>query len=223
MRWGAVGSPSRSATTVAVSSRSVTSPLPIRSASRAVASPSAMAWRGAVRASAWSTSRAFQAGLSSTAAAPSLLTAWTAATNSTRLEVISATRSPGVTPRSARWWATALAARSSAAYVQTSSPTRSATRSPPDPAARSRPPCRSGKDGATDTETLFSDSEIDVNTSRVYCSPPWSRPAPHPPAPTLRCGARSSRRSVDSSPTRSFRSPPSSSTPIASRPTSSSR
>ena len=48
------------------------------------------------------TSAAFQAGLSSTAAAPSLLMAWTATMNSTRLAVISATRSPAATPRAAR-------------------------------------------------------------------------------------------------------------------------
>ena len=44
--------------------------------------------------SAWSTSTAFQAGLRSTAAAPNLLMALTATTNSGRLEVITATRSP---------------------------------------------------------------------------------------------------------------------------------
>ena len=54
--------------------------------------------RGAVNASAVSTSSAFQAGLSRTGAAPTLLAAWTTTTNSGRLEVITARRSPGPTP-----------------------------------------------------------------------------------------------------------------------------
>ena len=58
--------------------------------------------------SAWPTSRDFHAGLTRTAAAPSALIAWTAMTNSGRLETITATRSPGRTPRAARWRALAL-------------------------------------------------------------------------------------------------------------------
>ena len=67
---------------------------PSSPASRAAASPSATAWTGPVRSRAWPTSTAFQAGLSSTAAAPSLLRPWTATMNSARLAIIRATRSP---------------------------------------------------------------------------------------------------------------------------------
>ena len=76
--------------------------LPGRSARRGAASASdrpapggrRRACGGLVTASAWSTSSRFQAGLSSTTAAPSRQIACTAATNSGRLPAISATRSP---------------------------------------------------------------------------------------------------------------------------------
>ena len=56
--------------------------------------------RGPARstARAWPTSAAFHAGLTSTDAAPSLLTACTASTNSTRLAIMTATRSPAPDP-----------------------------------------------------------------------------------------------------------------------------
>ena len=90
---------------------------------------------------AWSTSTAFQAGLNSTAAAPTLLTAWTAATNSTRLAVITATRSPGPAPRATRWRAMLLASPSRSPKDQRSSPALTASRSPKRSAASSRPRC----------------------------------------------------------------------------------
>ena len=62
-----------------------------------------------------STSSAFQAGFSSTGAAPSLLAACTSTTNSGRFEVIRARRSPGPTPWTARWRAAALLALCSSA------------------------------------------------------------------------------------------------------------
>ena len=70
-----MGVGSRAALLVGSPSRSVTG---TRSESNAIASPSATAWIGCVSASAWSTSLAFHAGLSITAAAPSLLMACTA-------------------------------------------------------------------------------------------------------------------------------------------------
>src|SRR5271166_4513351 len=57
------------------------------------------AWAGLVSARAWSTSPRFQAGLSSTAVAPSRQIARSRATNSGRLDAITATRWPAVTPR----------------------------------------------------------------------------------------------------------------------------
>src|SRR5262245_42176449 len=146
-------------------SRSVTPSSPSRSASSATAGPSATAWRGSVSPSAWSTSATFHAGLSSTAAAPSLLTAWTTATNSTRFDVITATRSPARTPWAVRWRANELARPSTSRNDQRLSPARTASRSPKLSAARSSPPCM-----RVDTETLFSADEIDVNTDRVQCS-----------------------------------------------------
>ena len=56
------------------------------------------AWPGFVTPSAWSTSSCFQAGLMSTTVAPSRQIASRAATNSGRLEAITATRSPAITP-----------------------------------------------------------------------------------------------------------------------------
>ena len=56
------------------------------------------AWLGSVSASACSTSSRFHAGLISTAAAPSRQIASRAATNSGRLDAITATRSPAPTP-----------------------------------------------------------------------------------------------------------------------------
>ena len=123
------------------SSRSVTAPTPSLSASSAAPDPSATPWRGSVSRRAWSTSTAFQAGLSSTAAAPSLLAPWTAATNSTRFEVMTATRSPGRTPRATRWRANALARPSRSANDQLRSPSLTASRSPKRSAACSRPRC----------------------------------------------------------------------------------
>ena len=56
------------------------------------------AWPGFASPRAWSTSSRFQAGLMSTAAAPSRQIASRAATNSGRLEAMTATRSPAPTP-----------------------------------------------------------------------------------------------------------------------------
>ena len=77
---------------------------------------------GAVSDSALSTSSAFQAGLSRTAEAPSLLIALTATTNSGRFAVITATRSPCPTPSAASLDASAPAAASSSRNVQASCP-----------------------------------------------------------------------------------------------------
>ena len=91
-----------------MSSRSVTRSSPMRLGEKRTASPSATAWTGAVSSSAWPTSVDLHAGLSRTAAAPSLLTAYTAMMNSARLVVISATRCPTPTP-----WAARCAAKAS--------------------------------------------------------------------------------------------------------------
>ena len=71
------------------------------------------AWVGLVSASACSTSPRFQAGLSSTAAAPSRQIARSATTNSGRFDDISATRSPARTPRCSSVVAIPLASASS--------------------------------------------------------------------------------------------------------------
>ena len=91
---------------------------------------------GSVSDRAWPTSAAFHAGLSSTAAAPSLLIACTTTMNSTRLVSITATRSPGP-PRCSRGGGRRrCSSPSSSAQVQRSSPARIATRSPRRSAAR---------------------------------------------------------------------------------------
>ena len=221
-RWVGTGRGPSAAPRAAASSRSVTAAAPRRSASSAAAGPSATAWQGVVRPRAWSTSTAFHAGLNSTAAAPILLMAWTTATNSTRFDVITATRSPGPTPCATRWRANALARSSRSPKDQRSSPIRTASRSPKRSAARSRPRCIR-VDAGFSTETLFSADEIDVNTGDGYCSRPWSRPAPPLPGPIPRSAARSSRPSAASSSARSCPSPPTSSRRTASRPRSSSR
>ena len=151
--------------TVAVSSRSITSATPRRRPSSATASPSATACTGAVSASAWSTSTAFHAGLSSTAAAPSLADAVRPrATNSTRLVVMTATRSPAPMPRAVQVVGEArCCARRGPAKDQWSSPARIASRSP---SARPRPapsPWCMRAASAPITETFFSEIEIDVN------------------------------------------------------------
>ena len=92
-------------------------------------SPEFLAWQSLVLAN------------QSTAAAPSLLVASTAMRNSTRLAVITATRSPVPTPRAARWRAKALLAPSMSANDQRSSPLRTASRSPNREAARRRASC----------------------------------------------------------------------------------
>ena len=122
-------------------SRSSTPPAPRCSASKSTPGPSAIAKIGPVRRTASSTSSAFQEALRSTDTAPSLLAACTAATNSGRLDVMTATRSPARTPRPARCRAAALLARLSSAKVQRSGPERTAGASGNRAAADSSPPC----------------------------------------------------------------------------------
>ena len=85
---------------------------------------------GAVSSTACPTSTAFHAGLSSTAAAPSLLMACTATTNSTRFASHHRHAVAGPTPRAARCCANALLRPSSSRKDQRSSPARTASRSP---------------------------------------------------------------------------------------------
>ncbi len=103
-------------------SRSRTRVAPRCSASSSVPDPSATAYEGPVSLTAVSTSRAFQAGLSNTGAAPSLLAPTTAATNSGTVRRHDGHPVAGPIPWSARCCATALPARSSSAKVQRSSP-----------------------------------------------------------------------------------------------------
>src|SRR5882757_2800196 len=81
---------------------------------------------GVVSASAFSTSARFHAGLSKTADAPSRQMARKAITNSGRLDDISATRSPGLTPRCSRVVAMPLDRASSCGSVYSRSSKASA-------------------------------------------------------------------------------------------------
>ncbi len=143
-----------------VASRSVTRSEPSRPPRRSTAAPSATAWTGAVSSRAWRTSTSFQAGLRSTAAAPIRLMPLMATTNSGRLDVIRATRSPGPTPWSdSRRPNTALAS-SSSRKVQRRSSASTASRSPHRSAARCSASCiRAG------IAKILLPEEIDVNIS----------------------------------------------------------
>ena len=114
--------------------------VPRAATSTAAPGSSATARRAPVSSRACATSTAFHAGLSSTAAAPRRLMAFTATTNSTRLVSITATRSPRPTPSSARWRPKALANPSSASKDHRSSPASTASR-----AHRTGPPHVQGR------------------------------------------------------------------------------